>query len=440
MLHADEAHDRAEAILSRFLHDKPKAWRILLIRDLFARLRVILWCPKGSWDSARAEIDETLRNVASAYWSRDVIRGCKKTESPDGPWQDDAWTQGAAVPGTNALRIIERQRTKEGWFEAPQEPPWTVGRGNPAIVSFYSFKGGVGRSTALAATALHLAAAGERVVVLDVDLDAPGVGFLLAGHDGATAPWGIVDYLIEREIVGDGGDLDLGDYCHQCPSSLFSGRGEIAVFPAGSTDRRYVGKLARLDYGALPLGKTHPLIRLLRQIREELRPHWILLDARAGLGNVSGFVMGGLCHVHVLMGTLAEATWLGLEMILDRLGGDRVLAQEPQAECVLVAAMVPRSQERQYQASVAGFTDRARDMFSAHYYAEPEQDDQFWTVDDLESTDAPHAPVAVAYDERLVLFRDLNEVAKEVLLEGEPYHELVQRVRTSHQRLKGGRR
>ncbi len=440
MLHADEAHDRAEAALSRFLQDKRHTWRVLLIKDLFARLRIILWCPKGNWDSARTEIDGNLRAEASAYWSRDVLRGCAKTEAPDGPWQDEAWKHGDAVPGTTGLRIMERQRTKEGWFEAPTKPPWAVGKDNPAIASFYSFKGGVGRSTALAAAALHLAAAGERVVVLDADLDAPGVGFLLAGHDGATAPWGIVDYLIERAIVADDGDLDLADYYHRCPSSLFSGTGEIAVFPAGSTDRRYVGKLARLDYGALPLDQTHPFVLLLQEIREEIRPHWILVDARAGLGNVSGFVMGGLCHIHVLIGTLADASWRGLEMILDRLGGDRVLSQEPQAECVLVAAMVPRSQERQYRASVAGFTDRARDVFSGHYYSEQDQGDEFWTVDDLESTDAPHVPVVLSYDERLALFRDLSEVATNVLLEGEPYRKLVERVRTGHQRLKGGPR
>ena len=31
------------------------------------------------------------------------------------------------------------------------------------------------------------------------DIDAPGVASLLAGHDGATAPWGIVDYLLESD-------------------------------------------------------------------------------------------------------------------------------------------------------------------------------------------------------------------------------------------------
>ena len=43
MLHVDEAHDRAETILKELLSDKPRSWRILLIKDLFARLRVVLW-------------------------------------------------------------------------------------------------------------------------------------------------------------------------------------------------------------------------------------------------------------------------------------------------------------------------------------------------------------------------------------------------------------
>ena len=436
MLHIDDAHDRAETILKELLSDKSRSWRILLIKDLFARLRVILWCPNAHWKAASEEIDQGLRGEASAYWSRDVLRGCGRNEPPDGEWQDEAWQQGVAVAGTDGLRVMERQRTKEGWFEAPATPPWGAEKGSPTIASFYSFKGGVGRSTALAATALHLAAAGERVVVLDVDLDAPGVGFLLSAHDGATAPWGIVDYLVEQPLLAGNDALDLSDYFHRCPPSLFSGTGEIMVFPAGTTDGRYVGKLARLDYATHHRGETHPFVLLLEQIRQELGPDWILIDARAGLANVSGFVMGGLCHVHVVVGTLAEASWRGLAMILERLGADRVRAQRPQAECVLVAAMVPRSQERQYQESVTWFTDRAQDVFSARYYAVPEQGDQFWTVDDVESSDAPHVPVPLSYDERLVLFRELDEVAKDVLLEGEPYRRLAERVRTSRARVR----
>ena len=440
MLHLNEAHDRALDYLRQYLQSKTRTWRILLVKDLFGRLRVILWCPKKDWPSSQLEIDRNLLAEASIYWSGDVLRGYKANDMPDGPWQNEAWQLGEEILCTSGLRILERQRTKEGWFEAPEQPPWAVAKEDPAIAVFYSFKGGVGRSTALAATALQLAAAGERVVVLDLDLDAPGVGALLAGHDGATARWGVVDYLIERRVLPVDEDMELADYYHRCPSSLFSGTGDIVVFSAGTTDRWYLGKLARLDYGLEPDDEKHPFVQLLHQIRRDIRPQWILVDARAGLGNVSGFLLGGLCHIHVLIGTLADASWQGLEMIIDRLGGDRVRLGRPQAECVLVAAMIPRSQERQFQESKSWFTDRARDVFTSSYYSEPDQGDEFWTVDDVESTDAPHVPVALSYDERLVLFREVSEVATDVLLEGEPYRDLVERLRASHDRLKEGSR
>jgi len=95
MLHVDEAHDRAESILKGFLSDKPSSWRILLIKDLFARLRVILWCPKSRWEAASVEIDRVLQDEAPTYWTREVLRGSGKNEPPDG---DGAGCHGPA-PG-----------------------------------------------------------------------------------------------------------------------------------------------------------------------------------------------------------------------------------------------------------------------------------------------------------------------------------------------------
>ena len=43
------------------------------------------------------------------------------------------------------------------------------------VVTFYSFKGGVGRSMALANVAELLAGYGYRVIVCDWDLEAPGL-------------------------------------------------------------------------------------------------------------------------------------------------------------------------------------------------------------------------------------------------------------------------
>ena len=350
--------------------------------------------------------------------------------------QDAAWHKAQDVEGVNGLRVLERHRAKTGWFESPDEPPWTIKKKNGVpICLFYSFKGGVGRSTALAATALHLAAAGARVVVLDADLDAPGVGSLLTGYDSATASWGIVDYLLEYPILAENGGLDIEDYYHLCSSELVLGPGEILVFPVGAFDDRYLDKLARLDYGVPPDHPEHPFVSLLKQIDRDLAPDWILVDARAGLGDVSGFLTGGLCHLHVLFGTLADASWRGMRQIVDRLGGIRVREGKPQAECLVAAAMIPRSQEAQYQESVEWFTDQARDVFSNHYYAEAGHQDNFWTMDDMENTDAPHVPIVLPYDERLALFRNLSEVNSS-LLKDESYRELAEHLKAGYRRLK----
>ncbi len=45
----------------------------------------------------------------------------------------------------------------------------------PTIISFYSFRGGVGRSMAMLNVGVLLARAGRRVLLVDLDLEAPGL-------------------------------------------------------------------------------------------------------------------------------------------------------------------------------------------------------------------------------------------------------------------------
>ena len=431
MQHLDDAHARAERELAAWLADKAKGskWRALLVKDVLAKLRVVLWCPARQWKRGRTEINDRLREAATVFWSGSVLQG-QTGRHPDAGWQEKAWAQAAPRDEGGRLRVLERRLGKTGWFEAPDAPPWALRGRAPAIVLFYSFKGGAGRSTALAAAALQLAAAGERVAVVDADLDAPGVGSLLAGRDGAVASSGVVDYLLERRVGGDGNPLDVGDYHHRYVTESAASAGDVFVFPAGTFDHRYVEKLARIDYGAPPDGSEHPFVSLLKQIRRDLEPDWILVDARAGLGEVSGFLTYGLCHVHVLFGTLADASWRGLEHVLARIGGDRVRAGQRQANCVLAATMVPQSDAGLFRKLEDRFTDRARDAFSAHYYAslaDLDSPNEFWTLDDLESRDAPHVPVVLPYVERLATFRNIDEVAEPVLF-GEPYSRLVGRL------------
>lgn len=68
------------------------------------------------------------------------------------------------------------------------------------IVTFYSFKGGVGRTMAMAHVAFMVATSGKRVLVMDWDLEAPGLAYYFRG---------LLDPAVVRKIRTSPGVLDI---------------------------------------------------------------------------------------------------------------------------------------------------------------------------------------------------------------------------------------
>ena len=154
---------------------------------------------------------------------------------------------------------------------------------------------------------------------------------------------------------------DLRDYCHL--ANNLSDRGQIFVFPAGRLDRDYLSMLARLDLEPVAHGDMHPLLNMMEHIRQELSPDWLLLDCRAGLSEASGFALSGLANLTVLFGTTSAQSWEGLRLVVERLGGRRVDAGKPQAECLIVQAMTPENSETGRLAGF-GFSGTGRETYS----------------------------------------------------------------------------
>ena len=266
------------------------------------------------------------------------------------------------------------------------------------------------------------------MVVIDGDLDAPGVGNLLSPDEpGASSQWGVVDYLLERP---EAKDVSLSDYYHGLRrESVGGGQGEILVFPAGVINADYLGKLARADFEPTESGLPAPWPQFLEHIRRELKPDWILLDSRAGLGESAGMFLGGVAHLHVLFGTSNEQSWQGLRLVLERLGAERVKTGQPQAECLLVEAMVPEDLMTAKTVREQ-FNSRAEDEFENHYYAEDpseEGDDAMWFVRDAAAKDAPHRSVPISYRPALAHFGQLDDVVPHLF--SEEYQLLDQRIR-----------
>jgi len=377
---------------------------------------VAVWFDASSIEN-RKHLGDELAVASGPFWAGQlwVADGAAPADTQV---YETAWTESEEV--TPKIRRSIRRRTRGFWLDAPSEPAWPLDSNsdNPPVIAFYSFKGGVGRTTALASFAVLRARLGERVAVLDLDLDAPGVGLLLSPNDLAEpARWGVVDYLMEAPLAGQ---VELRDYYHVCAREAVTGPGEIFVFPAGRLNRNYLGALARLDLEPPRSNAKHPILRLLEQAREELHPDWILLDCRAGLSEASGFALSGLAHLTVLFGTTSEQSWIGLGLVVDRLGAERIRRSKAQLECLVVQAMVPEDLERG-QIAKQGFAERCATEFENRYFAEDPSDpeeDNYWYVRDMDDDDAPHVPVALSYRAGLAGLQSIEQ-AIPIFLESE---------------------
>jgi hypothetical protein len=134
---------------------------------------------------------------------------------------DDPTTLKVEVHG-HRLRLVDRRLVGADWLRAPAP----VAAPPPRYV-FASLKGGVGRSTALSVAAAHLASRGRRVLAIDLDMEAPGLGAMLLDH--ATLPeFGLIDALVENGLA----PLDEAFLADLVGPSSLTDRGRIEVIPA----------------------------------------------------------------------------------------------------------------------------------------------------------------------------------------------------------------
>ncbi|MDE2989421.1 MAG: AAA family ATPase [Chloroflexota bacterium] len=169
------------------------------------------------------------------------------------------------------------------------------------VVKFYSFKGGVGRTLALLNVAYEIANSGQRVLVVDFDLEAPAIRpdrWKQAANDdetgqvgrGPTDP-GVVEFVtryLETMRVPPVSDYIVDATPERC-------EGHLAVMPAGAVDGTYGQRLTAIDWGFLYAARDGYVMF------EDVRAQWqaagfdyVLLDSRTGFTDV-----GGICTRHL---------------------------------------------------------------------------------------------------------------------------------------------
>ncbi|MBQ1090130.1 KGGVGR-motif variant AAA ATPase [Streptomyces sp. B93] len=333
--------------------------------------------------------------LASELFSADALldseRAVTDPERPDG-----------------RVRVLDNTVVGEDWAHV-STPSSEADGTRTHRTALYGFKGGVGRSTATAVLARHLADAGHLVLVVDLDLESPGVG-PLATVDAELPPHGVIDLLVESAV----GNAEGLEHVIRTGYTPPTGRGELWVAPARGRGTpgvpyAYVDKLNRAYADVPGADFADRLEQAVRACEDAVardgdsgrRPDIVLLDSRAGIHDIAAVTISRLCDLALLFGTDNAQTWQGY--------GDLFAAwlTSGQASAVreklrMVASMVPDSPQGTYLQS---FREHAWECFALLYDDLPAGADEFATdtfSPSLEDDAAPHHPIPILFEPGLV--------------------------------------
>lgn len=323
-----------------------------------------------------------------------------------------------ALNGLDKVWVVDRLATEANWARIAPET-----EGVPRIV-FFSIKGGVGRSTALAATAWSLAQAGKRVLVLDLDLESPGLSSALLPPERQPM-YGITDWLVEDLV--DNGDAVFDS---MVATSNLSHDGEIHVVPAHGADHgEYIAKLGRVWMPKLQANGTREmwsarLGRLLQALEARVQPDVVLIDSRSGIDEIASACITDMgANLILLFALEGEQTWNGYRMLFEQWQRAHV-AEAIRERLKVVGAIVPELDRVNY---LEGLREHSYSVFVDTLYDEiapprleavgPASDGggkwrvgdlvEGWNFDEADEG-APHCPWAVNWHRSFAGLRSLQ--------------------------------
>jgi MinD-like ATPase involved in chromosome partitioning or flagellar assembly len=206
------------------------------------------------------------------------------------------------------------------------------------IVTFYSFKGGTGRSMALVNAAVELVKTGRRVLVVDFDLEAPGLDtFNLPQPHTPTK--GIIDFVLQYLKTSKA--PDVSEFLYRSP--IVGTNGQLWVMPAGLPDEDYDAKFKSIDWQQLYSDRDGYFLfeDLKVQWNRFLQPDYVFIDSRTGYTDVGGICTRQLPDAVVLFFFPNEQNRRGLETVVRQVRGEENSQRKKEIKLRFVMSNVP---------------------------------------------------------------------------------------------------
>ena len=176
-------------------------------------------------------------------------------------------------------------------------------------ITFYSYKGGVGRTLAAANFAVYLAKLGQRTVMVDFDLEAPGMDSKFHAVGLPQPKRGLLDYILAYQDTG----ADPGSVQEISVEIAVESSGKVAplwLIPAGDyLSEDYSRKLDSLDWSRIFSEEREGVAffqQFLSRIEKELRPDFVIVDSRTGISEIAGLCTQQLADEVVMLSSLSS--------------------------------------------------------------------------------------------------------------------------------------
>ncbi len=207
--------------------------------------------------------------------------------------------------------FVKLDKINNGTIQQKKDKPYQV-------ISFYSYKGGVGRTTSMIQVAYILAREGKRVLLLDMDIEAPSLHKLFKKQMDDPlygVKHGLVDYFHERFNNSNGNTSNIKT------TELFteiefneSMKGKLFAIPAmKELNNQYIFKLTQLQ--ANIIYENQYLEDLLDELEMELKFDTVLIDCRTGVNQWGAFSLFGFSDQMVFIAYPNEENMEGLRVI-----------------------------------------------------------------------------------------------------------------------------